>query len=274
LSAAPEHPLDDAIRLTAKSDGYYLAHTHPDYANAVGPFGGITAAQLLQAAMVHPQRLGEPISQTVHFAAPIADGEFEICAEPVRTNRSTQHWLIQAWQQGHLVAMATAVFAVRRVTWHGTDAVFPEHLPQPQQLAAMQWQRRPPFTHRYDIRYAEGVIPAELSGEEQAHGRSSLWVRDEPPRVCDFPALASMCDIFFPRIMIRRQRWTPIGTVTLTSYFHVDQQTLQSEVGTDYLLGVARAQAYQGGYFDQSAELWSRTGRLLASTHQMVYFKE
>jgi acyl-CoA thioesterase len=266
--------MDDAIRLTVTSDGHYLAHTHPDYANAVGPFGGITAAQLLQAAMVHPQRLGEPISQTVHFAAPIADGEFEICAEPVRTNRSTQHWLVQAWQQGHLVAMATAVFAVRRDTWHGTDAVFPKHLPQPQQLASMQWQRRPPFTHRYDIRYAEGVIPAELSGEEQAHGRSSLWVRDEPPRVCDFPALASMCDIFFPRIMIRRQRWTPIGTVTLTSYFHVDQKTLQSEVGTDYLLGVARAQAYQGGYFDQSAELWSRTGRLLASTHQMVYFKE
>lgn len=268
------HPLDEALRFKQLADGHFQANTHQAYANAVGPFGGITAAQLLQAALLHPRRLGEPISQTVHFAAPIADGAFDITAEPVRTNRSTQHWLVQAMQDGHLVAMATAVFAIRRDTWHGVDAQFPLDSPEPSTVVPMQWQQRPPFTHCYDIRYFDGVIPAQFNGQERRDGRSSLWVRDAPPRVCDFPALASMCDIFFPRIFIRRQRWTPIGTVTLTSYFHVDGQTLANEAGSDYLLGVARAQAYQGGYFDQSAELWSKSGRLLATTHQMVYFKD
>lgn len=172
-----------------------------------------------------------------------------------------------------MVAMATAVFAVRRKTWSGTDAVFPAHAPIPESVQPMQWAKRPPFTHCYDLRYFEGVIPSELSGEEQADGHSCLWVRDQPPRPLDFAALASLCDVFFPRIMIRRQRWSPIGTVTMTSYFHADSQMLK-EVGTEHVLGVARAQVYRDGYFDQSAELWSAQGQLLATTHQMVYFKD
>lgn len=267
------HPLDKAIELSEISPGCYQAATSSDYANAVGPFGGVTAALLLNAALQHPDRLGEPISQTVHFAAPVSDGEITVEASAVRTNRSTQHWLMQLSQEGQMVAMATAVFAVRRKTWSGTDAVFPAHAPTPESVQPMQWAKRPPFTHCYDLRYFEGVIPSELSGEEQADGHSCLWVRDQPPRPLDFPALASLCDVFFPRIMIRRQRWSPIGTVTMTSYFHADSQMLK-EVGTDHVLGVARAQVYRDGYFDQSAELWSAQGQLLATTHQMVYFKD
>jgi len=44
-------------------------------------------------------------------------------------------------------------------------------------------------------------------------------------------------------------------------------------VGNRHLLGVARAQAYRDGFFDQSAEVWSPEGELLATSHQLVYFK-
>jgi hypothetical protein len=40
------------------------------------------------------------------------------------------------------------------------------------------------------------------------------------------------------------------------------------------LLGQARAQSFFNGFFDQSAELWNEAGDLLATTHQIVYFKE
>jgi acyl-CoA thioesterase len=40
------------------------------------------------------------------------------------------------------------------------------------------------------------------------------------------------------------------------------------------VLGSARALAYRNGYFDQSAEIWGDDGQLLASSHQMVYFRE
>jgi len=31
---------------------------------------------------------------------------------------------------------------------------------------------------------------------------------------------------------------------------------------------------YRNGYFDQSAEIWSADAQLLASTHQLVYYRE
>jgi len=276
MSQTEQHPLDAAIALTELAPGKYTGKTHPGYANAVGPFGGVTAALLLNAALQHPQRLGEPISQTVHFAAPVSDELIDIDAQPVRTNRSTQHWLILARQNEQTVAMCTAVFALRRETWSATDLQFPTDLPAPETVAAMQWEHRPEFTRRYDLRYISGIVALDKIGSEAAErddAESSLWVRDQPPRPLDFAALASICDVFFPRVFIRRQRWTPMGTVTLTSYFHTDSKTL-SEIGTDYVLGRARGNGYWNGFFDQSADVWSANGQLLATTHQMVYFKD
>ena len=65
----------------------------------------------------------------------------------------------------------------------------------------------------------------------------------------------------------------PAGTVTITIYFHAGSAELLAN-GCDFLLGQAQAQAFRNGFFDQSAQLWSRTGVLLATTQQLVYFKE
>jgi len=39
------------------------------------------------------------------------------------------------------------------------------------------------------------------------------------------------------------------------------------------VLCTAHANRFSLGYFDQSAQLWTRDGALLATTHQIVYFK-
>lgn len=98
-------------------------------------------------------------------------------------------------------------------------------------------------------------------------------MRDEPERALNFASLAALSDSFFPRIYIRRRRRAMIGTVSLTTYFHADSALL-AQVGTRHVLGVAKALNYRHGYFDQTGELWSQEGQLLASTHQLVYFKD
>ena len=65
---------------------------------------------------------------------------------------------------------------------------------------------------------------------------------------------------------------TPAGTISLTTYFHATGTELAS-AGDGFVLGCASANRFSGGYFDQSAEIWSRSGTLLATTHQIVYFK-
>jgi acyl-CoA thioesterase len=268
-----QHPLDQALALSPRAEHRFAGQTSPAYANMVGPFGGTTCAVLLQAALLHPQRLGDPIALTVNFASPVADGAFEIDARPARTNRSTQHWVMQLLQADGVAATATAVFAQRRPTWSAAEAQAPKGMPPADSLPRASLKGRPPWVRQFDMRFAEGGMPEPFDGQEQPHARSRLWVRDEPPRTLDFAALASLCDSFFPRVYIRRRKVVPIGTVSLTTYFHADAAQLAAQ-GQRHLLATARALAYRNGYFDQTAEMWGEGGQLLASTHQMVYFRE
>ena len=71
-----------ALQVDPTVEGIYSGHTHPAWANMVGPFGGITAAALLNAVMLHPKRLGEPITLTVNFCAAVSDGPYHIQALP------------------------------------------------------------------------------------------------------------------------------------------------------------------------------------------------
>jgi acyl-CoA thioesterase len=265
------HSLDTAIALTPSGDDRFRGATSPAYANMVGPFGGTTGAVLLNAALQHPARLGDPIALTVNFATAVADGEFEIEARPVRTNRSTQHWMITLTQGDGVAATATAVFAKRRETWSAPEAVMPGGLPRPEALPH-QGRAPLPWVERYDMRFVRGGMPATFDAREQPDSSSVLWVRDEPPRPLDFASLAAICDCFFPRIYVRRRQAVPIGTVSLTTFFHADADMLAAQAER-HVLGSARALNFRNGYFDQSAEVWSDSGSLLASTHQIVYFR-
>ncbi|QEE60303.1 thioesterase family protein [Salinibacterium sp. dk2585] len=262
------HAFDDAVALEPLGDGRFRGHTHPAYANMVGPFGGITAATLLRAVELHPDVLGAPLSLTVNFAGPVADGEFEIEAVPVRTNRSTQHWSLTLTQGGAIATTATAVFGQRRDTWSETETPAPD-VASPEQL---EQQRMPDiivWARNYEMRFAEGIM---TPGAGQASSSSTLWMRDAPPRPLDFASLAALCDAFYPRIFLRSGQMTPAGTVTLTIYFHADAQQLAAQ-GDAHMLATARGHRFNDGYFDQSATVWGHDGHLLASTHQLVYFK-
>jgi len=266
------HPFDDALALEPAGEHRFLGRTTPAYWNMIGPFGGITAATLLQAALQHPERLGAPISLTVNFAGPIAEGPFEIEARPSRTNRSTQHWSLELRQQGMVATTASAVFAVRRQTWGCGEAERPEAPPAesvPAQggFAPVRWLKA------YDMRPVRGAKPSAEAGTENPDSLTQFWLRDSPARTPDFAALASWCDTFYPRIFLKRAGFVPAGTVSLTTYFHTDAATLAA-LGDNHVLASAQAQVFRKGYFDQSAQIWSAGGELLATSHQIVYYKE
>lgn len=266
------HAFDAAIALKTDGSepGVFSGATSPDYGNMVGPFGGTTVATLLRAILDHPELLGSPVSLTVNFAAPLADGPFDITARPVHTNRSNQHWLVELVQDGTSAANATAVTGLRRETWSDTEAA-PPRVPGPDELSRQQAPEGIAWPRNYDIRFAHGALP-EPDGPGSADSTTTLWVRDEPPRPLDFCSLAARCDVFFPRVFLRLGNYVPAGTVSMTVYFHADADTVarQSE---NHVLGTARSQRFSNGYFDQTAELWGRDNSLLATTHQLVYFK-
>jgi acyl-CoA thioesterase len=266
------HPFDTALGLQSAGEHRFTGTTSPAYANMVGPYGGMTAAQMLQAALQHPARLGDPVSFTVNYAAPVADGSFEVEARPLRTNRSTQHWLLLMSQAGEVVASGTALLAVRRPTWSAPEAVMPDGMPAYESLPARPSQGYPAWISRYDMRFVCGGMGADFDGVEQPDSLTRLWVRDEPPRPLDYVALTALCDCFAPRVWVRRHQRGPAGTVTMTVNFHADAALLAGQ-GDRPLLAQARAQVFRDGYSDQLGELWSADGQLLAGTQQIQYFK-
>ncbi|MDB5899494.1 MAG: Acyl-CoA thioesterase [Ramlibacter sp.] len=265
------HPFDAAIALQAQAGGSFLGQTSPAYANMIGPYGGITAAQCLQGVLQHPDRLGDPVALTINFAAALADGPFEVRPRAARTNRSTQHWIVEMLQDGQVVATATVFTAVRRATWGGHEARMP-------QVPTAEDTRRTArhgveWLNRYDMRFLEGHIPSRWEGQEREDSLTRLWVRDEPPRPLDFASLTALADVFFPRLWLRRARLTAIGTVTMSVYYHADATRLAA-VGSRHVLVQAQGQGFGGGYFDHGGQLWDASGTLVATTHQVVYYKE
>lgn len=272
------HPLDRAVALVATDvPGQYQGQASQDYWNMVGPYGGVTAAALVQAMQQHPQCLGEPVSLTVNYAAAVGAGAFVVDANPVRTNRSTQHWMLtvkRADEQGQLqvVTTATAVTALRRQTWSTSDAPMPRVPPSAEAMRVPPLVDAVEWLNRYEMRFVDGILPMTEDGAEH-DSRSLLWVRDNPPRPLDFVALAAVSDVFFPRIWLRRAKHVPAGTVSITVYFHAGREELAA-AGDGLLLAQARGQEFRNGFFDQSAQLWSESGVMLATSHQIVYYKE
>lgn len=265
------HVFDQAIALQPLGEDRFAGETSPAYANMVGPFGGVTAAAALNAVLQHPALLGEPVALTVNYAAALADGPFEVTARAARTNRSTQHWVVEIVQAGETVLTATVLTAARRETWGvdeltAPDTSTPEAVGKANMAALVEWVRR------YDIRILEGAIPTAWDGSGDA-SRTTLWMRDEPARPLDFCSLAAMADVFYPRVWLRRATRVPAGTVSMTVYFHAGGAQLAT-LGSGWLKGQASAQAFRNGFFDQTAQVWSEAGHLLATTHQIVYYKE
>lgn len=268
---AEVHPFDLATELEPAGKDRWIARTSDAYWNMIGPFGGLVAALLFKSAYSHSACTGEPLALTVNFCAAVAKGEMEITAKPARTNRSTQHWTMSMLQDDECVATATAMFGKRPETFAHRPNAKPD-LPSFEDLTRMPWPGSG-WIERFDLRFAEGEPFWANPQGEPSSARSSLWIASDPPRPMDFVGLAALTDIFFGRIIHVRRQMVPFGTVSLTSYFHATEADLQ-EIGTGPVLGIADARIFDRGFHDQSAELWSEDGRLLATGHQLVYYRD
>jgi acyl-CoA thioesterase len=271
MLAMSDHVFDSATWVTA-GEGCWQGRTSEDYWAFVGPFGGVTAATMLRVVMEHPERAGDPLSLTVNFCAPIAQGTFDLDVRLVKANRSTQHWTVEMTQaDGEVTTLATAVFAMRRPSWSHQQAEFPKATPfeqtPPYTKIALPWVRQ------YDFRFVAGEPGlSETPFAAPASAFSKLWIGDRVPRQIDALSLMSMSDAFFGRPFHARGVLMPFGTVSLTTYFHADVEDLAAEA-TTRVLAVADARTFHKSYGDQLGELWSPQGRLLATTHQIAYFK-
>lgn len=269
------HPFDQAITLQHLGAEHAIARwqgaTHDAYWNMVGPFGGITAATILQAVLGDPRRNGDPVSLTLTYAAPIVQGGFELHSHLVAATRSTQHWSIQLLQNGVVAINAIAMFAVRRDTWSATEATMPVVASAAATPALRSTRFRVAWVDCYTWRFLRGGFDDIAQGPRE-DSTTQLWIQDAPERPMDFASLTAICDVFFPRLYLRRGETVPAGTVSMNIYFHAGLEALE-HVGPQPVLANARGRHFERGFFEQAADIWSPEGRMLASTQQLVWYK-
>jgi len=267
------HSLDAAVALEPVGPGRFRGATTPEYWNMAGPFGGTTAAIMLKAVLDHPQRRGRPVAQTVNFCAAVAEGGFEVRVTLVRDGRSTQHWQVEMIQGETVATTASMVTGAERETWSHAIAQPPAIAP-PGELAPMSIEGRKGWVRRYEFRYAcgEPVWGGPATPDAPGPALSLAWVRDEPARPLDYVSLAALCDTFVVKILPVRGDIPPVATVSMSTYFMADEAALARQ-GRRPLISTSDARVFRHGFNDQSAELWSDDGQLLAVSHQVVWFK-
>jgi acyl-CoA thioesterase len=269
-----QNAFDAALALAPAAPMTWTGHTHPAYANFNGQFGGITAATLLRAILTGAKG-GAPVSVTVNYCAAMTQGPFEIAAREIRKGRTLQHWSADLIQGGKVCATALVALANRAQSWSHAPLA-PPAAPPPNRVAKMNPGEWKGWVGQYDMHFIEGSTE-HLRGQpplaEPQSAHSLLWLRHSTPRPLDYEGLMCMSDAFFVRMIQVRNTFPAMGTVSITTYFHCDAAALERQ-GDDYLLCNVDSRVFRDTFHDQSAELWSRDGVLLANTHQIVWYAE
>jgi acyl-CoA thioesterase len=129
------------------------------------------------------------------------------------------------------------------------------------------------WLRKFDMRPVRGHPFVRGADPREGEARSTLgWVREVDGASLDFLTLTALCDTTFPQIFGLVRERVPISTIVMNCFFHTTSAEL-ADIGNDYILGEATIAIAKDGYFDERTMLWSRDGRLLATTEQIVWYK-
>lgn len=259
------YQLDNALPLTDLGEGRWQSKASPDYSVGFGPYGGWIGALLMKAILAQKPN-GEPLSISISFLGtckPDLTGSTRL----LRRSRSNEHWVAEFGDGEVLAAHAAVSFGVRRPTVTLGDLDPPAPAPEPETLPMREGHEgAPSFFHRYDMRPFVGQ-----PGLVNTHSRTRAWIRDIDRRPLDFMSLVAIADSPVPRIFLRTLGPSPIATMSMTVYFHEDPASMAQEKH-DFLLMDTECRWGREGFYDQVARMWTASGRLMATTEQVVWF--
>jgi acyl-CoA thioesterase len=234
-----------------------------------GPNGGYLAAIILRALIEtvdDPAR--DPRSLTVHYAAPLEEGDVTITTALERVGRSLSSVSARMYQGDRLVAIAMSAFSKPRPGPEFCDFVVPDVAPPSEIKAVPVPDPAPPIAHRWDTRWAIGRPPdpsLPLAREAVAGG----WIRLEEPQVLDAPVVAAITDAWIPPVFSRMNEPLVVPTIDLTVHFRTSLP-LPTASPDDFLLAVFRTNAAAEGFLEEDGEVWSADGRLVAQSRQLA----
>jgi acyl-CoA thioesterase len=261
--------LEATLALQPAGDGLWRGVAPPEYEAMNGMFGGWTAAFLLNAVLQDPatEGAGSASSLTVHYirAVPVR-AALLLRTQRLGGGRSLSHWRVELMVEGSpdIIATAAVVLANRRdsdglTVGQPPSALMPEPMATPAAPAAA--------FRNIDVRYVSGGPPFSRDST-----RSIVWERERSGRILDAVQLAFLSDLGMPRAAFLTGEFRTSATVTLSLYIHATPAELDA-CGDDHVLTDMVATRIESATVGSKKEMWSRSGRLLATTEQLCWFR-
>jgi len=264
--ATPAPSFLDATTWTALGEGRYQGTVHTSWYQGRGAFGGVLAGAVLRSMMRELNDVARaPRSLTVHFSAPVTEGEVLLTVRTERAGRQVTHLTARLEQQGQVACVASATFAVSRQTSLVYQQVkVPEAPPADEVPSVPEDAPLPVFGRNFEYRWFAGV---PFSGAPEA--RMGGWIRPRVPTPLDAPLAVALLDAFPPSPAVRVDGHCNLATMDLTVHFHAPLPP-EGASPESFWLRTAQSRQASEGYADDLAELWDAEGRLLAQCRQMV----
>jgi acyl-CoA thioesterase len=255
---------DRDTALTQLDEGRFAGRVSRDFWVQSGPNGGYLAAIALRGALaLVPEAERAPRSLHVRFLAPPTADAFELIAEPIRSGRSMTTIAVRMRQEGRDFLLASACFSQAFSSIAFQDCTMPQALPVER---GEPIEKQIALNQRFDMWRAIG---GELRKSERA--LTGGWIRFADPRPVDALALAVLWDCWPPAVFARaldRRFRGAVPTVEASIYFR-RRVPLPNATAADYVLLKVESTMADEGLVEESSEIWSHDGLLLAQSRQL-----
>ncbi|MGA5819290.1 thioesterase family protein [Kitasatospora sp. NPDC094028] len=272
MTTVTRSEFDQGIALTrhAEEPGRYDGELGTGWQIGGGVNGGLLLAVAAHAlSLEHGQHAPhpDPISISGYYLSASAPGPATVRTEVLRTGRGLSTGTASLSQDG--------VERLRVVASHGDLATAdgevrttatPPQLPPPDQCigiehAPRQLVEQAALLERFDLRLDPAAVGWAL-GQPSGQGRIQGWFRLADGRQPDPLMLLLVADALPPVTFdLGLPGWAP--TVELTVH-------LRAKPAPGWLRVVHATRNLAGGYFEEDAEVWDETGRLVAQSRQLA----
>jgi acyl-CoA thioesterase len=263
----PAVSLASASAVSPAGAGIFAAEIEPGWDIMGNANGGYLLATVARAGAVTAGK-PDPVTVTGHFLAPGKPGPVVITTELVRSGRRFATVAATTSSDDRPLLTMLGTYSDLSAGPEGDDTVThhltgPPELPPPEECIAAEPTDTfpPPFTGKVDLRIHPDDVPIRQGPEDRMRIRG--WLRLPGGEPIDPFGLVLGADSFPPAIFNGE---LPVGwTPTLELTVHV-----RARPADGWLAAQVTTRFVSDGFLEEDAEIWDRTGRLVAQSRQLA----